>query len=286
MEVRRADLAGSWYPGDETQCRRAIEEFLEPGLPCPDTAGGIVGGIVPHAGWIFSGRIACNVIQCLRAGGEADTCVIFGMHLHRSNDNIIMKEGLWATPLGELEVDRNLAAQLTEEFSFDVETASRYDQDNTIEVQLPFIKYAFPEIRIVPMGLPPVPGSLKIARRTVEISRELGRKIIVVGSTDLTHYGYNYGYTPKGTGKEALKWVREVNDRRAIDLMVGMDEKRVIEESFDYHNICCPGAVAGAIASARELGAVKGKEIAYSTSYEVRPDSSFVGYSGIVFASA
>lgn len=283
MKVRRADLAGSWYPGEESHCSRTIEGFLDSELLCPDTWGDIVGGIVPHAGWVFSGEIACNVIKCLSVQDGADTCIIFGRHLHSRSDNIIMKKGQWATPLGNLEVDCDLATQLTAEFPFDVETTSRYDDDNTIEVQLPFIKHFFPEIKIVPIGLPPNSVSLKIAKRAVEISKEMGRKAIVLGSTDLTHYGYNYGYMPKGTGKKAVEWVKNVNDKRAVDLMVRMDENEVIDESFESHNICCPGAVATAIVAAKELGAVEAKQMIYSTSYDVRPDSSFVGYVGIVF---
>ncbi|MBW1852988.1 MAG: AmmeMemoRadiSam system protein B [Deltaproteobacteria bacterium] len=283
MKVRGADLAGSWYPGEESDCRRTIERFLDSELLCPDTWGDIVGGIVPHAGWVFSGKIACKVIECLSVKGGVDTCIIFGRHLHSASDNIIMKEGQWATPLGELEVDVDLAGQLTAEFPFDVETTSRYDHDNTIEVQLPLVKYFFPEIKIVPIGLPPNPASLDIAKRAVEISKGMGRKTIVLGSTDLTHYGPNYGYMPKGTGEEAVEWVKKVNDKRAVDLMVEMDENAVIDESFESHNICCSGAVAAAIAAAKELGAVKAKEMIYSNSYDLRQDSSFVGYVGIVF---
>ena len=283
MKVRGADLAGSWYPGGESDCRRSIEGFLDSELFSPDTSGDIVGGIVPHAGWVFSGKIACKVIQCISVKDGADTCIIFGRHLHSASDNIIMKEGWWDTPLGEIEVDGDLAGQLAAEFPFDVETTSRYDHDNTIEVQLPCIKYFFPEIRIVPIGLPPNQASLDIAKRAVEISKKMGRKTIVLGSTDLTHYGPNYGYMPKGTGEEAVEWVRKVNDRRAVDLMVAMDENSVIDESPKNHNICCAGAVAAAIAAVKELGAVKAKEMVYSNSYDVRPDSSFVGYVGIIF---
>ena len=283
MKTRGADLAGSWYPGGESECRRAIERFLDSELLCPDTWGDIVGGIVPHAGWVFSGKIACKVIECLSVKNGAETCIIFGRHLHSASDNIIMKEGQWATPLGGLEVDVDVASQLAAEFPFDVETTSRYDHDNTIEVQLPFIKYFFSDIGIVPIGLPPNPASLDIAKRAVEISKGMGRKTIVLGSTDLTHYGSNYGYMPKGTGEEAVEWVRKVNDRRAVDLMVAMDENAVIDESFESHNICCSGAVAAAIAAVKELGAVKAKEMMYSNSYDLRPDNSFVGYVGIVF---
>jgi hypothetical protein len=105
-----------------------------------------------------------------------------------------------------------------------------------------------------------------------------------VGSTDLTHYGYNYGFLPKGTGEQALEWVKTVNDRRVVGLMVEMDDEQVINEALNNANACCSGAAAAAIAAARELGARKGKIIKYATSYDVHPDSSFVGYVGIVFS--
>ncbi|MCP4683711.1 MAG: AmmeMemoRadiSam system protein B [Desulfobacterales bacterium] len=283
MGLRNADFAGSWYPGNESDCRKAIEEFSRAGLPCPGDTENMIGGIVPHAGWFFSGQIACNVIMCLADKSEADTCIIFGRHLHPGSNNFIMEHGRWDTPLGELEIDADLAARLTAEFPFTVETSSHYEQDNTIELQLPFIKYYFPHIKIVPIGLPPKNGSLEIAGRAAGISRAMGRRTIVLGSTDLTHYGYNYGYTPKGVGEDAIEWVKNTNDKRAVDLMVNMDEKGVIEDALKNHNACCSGAAGAAIAAARELGSKKGKKIIYFTSYDIRPDSSFVGYVGIVF---
>ena len=283
MGLRSADFAGSWYPGNRSDCRRAIEAFSEACLPCPGEVKNVVGGIVPHAGWFYSGQIACNVIKCLDRKSSPDTCIIFGRHLHPGSSNYIMKEGQWDTPLGDLEIDSELAARLAEEFPFTVETSTRYEQDNTIELQLPFLKYFFPQIKILPIGLPPKMNSITIAGRTAQISRELGRTAIVLGSTDLTHYGYNYGYAPKGVGEEAIEWVKNENDKRVVDLMVNMDEKGVIEEALESHNACCSGAAGAAIAAAKALGANKGKEIVYSTSYDIRPDSSFVGYVGIVF---
>ena len=283
MGMRRADFAGSWYPGSESDCRVTIEEFSDASIPCPDDIESVVGGIVPHAGWYFSGQIACNVIKCLNIKEDPDTCMIFGRHMHPGSDNIIMKEGQWATPIGALEIDTGIAERLTDEFAFTVETDSRYEQDNTIELQLPFIKYFFPQIKIVPISLPPKETSLEIAKRAAEISKSMGRRTIVLGSTDLTHYGYNYGYTPKGVGEDAVEWVKNVNDKRVVDLILEMDAKGVIQESLKNHNACCPGAAGAAIEAAKILGAKKGEKIIYSTSYDIRPNSSFVGYVGIVF---
>ncbi|HDG96998.1 MAG TPA: AmmeMemoRadiSam system protein B [Desulfobacterales bacterium] len=284
MDARRPDFAGSWYPAGKRECARAIEELMEESTHCPG-AGAAIGGIVPHAGWFYSGKLACNVIRCLAEDPTPDTCIIFGRHLHPTSPNYIMKEGAWRTPLGDLEIDAEVAGLLVGEFEFVVETAWKYEPDNTIELQLPFIKYFFGAIRIVPMGLPPKKNSLLIAKRAAEIAKEFGRKTIIIGSTDLTHYGYNYGFLPKGTGEDAVEWVKQENDRRVIDLMLQMDGAGVINEALSSQNACCPGAAASAMEASMVLGAKKAIEVGYYTSYDVRPDSSFVGYVGILFRS-
>ena len=282
-EVRSSDFAGSWYPGNESDCRASIEELSDSNLPCPGD-GDAVGGIVPHAGWFYSGKIACNVIKCLSQHNLPDTCIIFGRHLHPGSGNFIMERGRWATPLGDLEIDSELAKKLTGEFPFIIETSSHYEADNTIELQLPFIKYFFPKIKIVPIGVPPRLTSLEIARKAVEIAKSMSRKTIIVGSTDLTHYGYNYGYVPKGAGEEAVEWVKNKNDKQVVDLMLEMDGQGVIQESLKNHNACCSGAAGAAIEASKKMGAKRAEKILYYTSYDIRPDASFVGYVGIVLS--
>ena len=285
METRPADLAGAWYPGNEADCRTAISEMVAACPACSKEIDSAMGGIVPHAGWFYSGQIACNVIKCLADHVCPDTCIITGRHLGPGSPNYIMTEGAWETPLGNLEIDADLASPLIDEFSFTIETGSHYEPDNTIELQLPFIKYFFPETKILPLGLPPAQKSLEIGKRAAALSATLGRKTLVLGSTDLTHYGHNYGYSPKGSGETAVNWVKHENDRRVVDLMVKMDEKGVIREALENLNACCSGAAAAAIAAAKALGATRGEKITYATSYDIRPDTSFVGYAGIVFTN-
>jgi AmmeMemoRadiSam system protein B len=282
MNVRRASFAGSWYPDIPEACEREIKQFLGAGaLEIPK--GPWVGGIVPHAGWYFSGAIACQVIHALKTGTPPDLFILFGMHLHPDSPNYIMTEGAWETPFGEIAVETELARTLTERFSFRVETARNHAKDNTIELQLPFIKYFFPKARIVPMGLPPKETSLKIGRAAAEISSEMGMIARVIGSTDLTHYGFNYGFLPKGTGASAVNWVRNENDRKVIETMLVMNPAGVIEEALANRNACCSGAAAAAMAAGKALGASAAVQTAYATSYDKSPGESFVGYVGIVF---
>ncbi len=281
--LRRAAFAGSWYPSSAAECEKEIEGFLAEGKRFDFPAGKRVGGIVPHAGWFFSGSIACNVIRCLKSDDPPDVFVVFGMHLHSDSPCVMMAEGAWETPFGEIRVDEQLAGELTKQFSFTLESPVSFNQDNTIELQLPFIKYFFNEVKIVAMGVPPAQSSLEIGRAVVDIADHLNLRVKVIGSTDLTHYGRNYGFVAEGTGSQAVDWVRHQNDRRIIDLMLDMDAEKVINEALASHNACCSGAAATAIETAKHLGADRGRAIAYATSYDKNPGDSFVGYVGIVF---
>ena len=283
MNVRKAAFAGSWYPGRASECESEIKGFLKEYDTKRVSGRPLTGGIVPHAGWYFSGSIACNVIHCLKQAEPPDAIVIFGMHLHTGSPAYITVEGAWETPFGELVIHDDLAGELAKRFSFTVETTQRYTRDNTIELQLPFIKYFFEDVKIVPIGVPPVKNSLAVGKAVAEISRRLGLRVKVLGSTDLTHYGSNYGFTTRGTGAKALDWVVNENDRRVIDAMLAMDPESVISEAITNHNACCGGAAATAIAAAKALGAERAESIAYATSYDKSPGSSFVGYAGIVF---
>ena len=280
--VRRSMFAGSWYPSSATECEQEINSFLEEGknIKLPDRR--FVGGIVPHAGWYFSGSIACNVIHRLKSEAKPDVIVVFGMHLHPNSQCYLMAEGAWETPFGEIPVEEGLAAELVKKFSFTLETPDRFNQDNTVELQLPFIKYFFKDTKIVAMGVPPNRSSLKIGKSVIDLAKQMGLTAKVIGSTDLTHYGSNYGFSSRGRGKKAVDWVRNENDRRVIGAMLALEPEEVINEARASQNACCAGAAAAAIEAAKNLGANQADEIAYATSYDKSPGDSFVGYVGIL----
>ena len=80
METRKSDFAGAWYPANESDCKQTIEDFSKDSISCPKSEIEIFGGIVPHAGWYYSGKIASNVIKCMKNNRTPDTIVIFGKH--------------------------------------------------------------------------------------------------------------------------------------------------------------------------------------------------------------
>ena len=100
MEIKKADFAGSWYPGSSSGCEEDIREFLSsPGFRAvPEKTR--VAGIVPHAGWYFSGALACQVIRRLAHGDKPDVVVLFGKHMRPREQPDIMAGGWFETPLG------------------------------------------------------------------------------------------------------------------------------------------------------------------------------------------
>jgi AmmeMemoRadiSam system protein B len=174
MNLRKSVFSGSWYPARERDCEEQILGFLEEGKTLSVSVDNPIGGIVPHAGWFFSGSIACNVIHRISLSLQPDVVVVFGMHLHPESANYMMPEGQWETPFGPINVNTNIADALIRRHDFQLETPARFNQDNTIELQMPFIRYFFKEAEVVAMGVPPTENTLKIARSVVDVSQERG----------------------------------------------------------------------------------------------------------------
>lgn len=283
MSLRRPAFAGSWYPEEKRACRQQIEQFLAEEFSVPALSQPPRAGMVPHAGWFYSGAIACRVIEALRTEAIPDAIILYGMHMRPTQRPVMMDHGAWETPLGPLPVAENLAGYLTQRLSFSIEAPETPNRDNTIELQLPFIRYFFGEIPILAIGTPPSETAVDIAKTVVAGARELDLDLKIIGSTDLTHYGPNYGFTPHGKGAAAAAWVKAENDRRFIDAALGLNPEIVLGEALRHQNACCAGAAAATIQSALDLGASQGVLMAYTTSYDKIPGDSFVGYAGIAY---
>jgi len=296
MELKETRFAGTWYPGTGSECTRSmkvydreidIQPVLDEVIPAYATRR-FAGGIVPHAGWYFSGKTAYSVFKTIdritsSSAQKPDLFFVFGMHLPPRGPNYLFIDEGYETPLGPIKVHLRAAELLAQSFEFVRETARSSVSDNTTELQLPFIKHLFPDAEIVTLGVSPDERALSIGERAHEIALELGAYPCFIGSTDLTHYGPNYGFTPQGTGSQSVRWVREHNDREIVDAFIQAVPREVISKALASHNACCPGAAAAAIAAVRRGGAQRGYLVDYTTSYERHPDSSFVGYAGVLF---
>ena len=286
MTVRKRCLPPGWYPGGEAETRREIEGMLAgregsgpAGARTVARAGNTraVAGIVPHAGWHFSGRLALDVLSILCRG--IDTIVIIGGHMGAADRIVAAFEDAFETPLGELRADRRLLDHLRGL----VDIEEDRERDNTVEVHLPLVRYLAAGAMVLGMRAPPSAVSEALGTAIAEAAASLGRRVAVAGSTDLTHYGSAYGYAPAGRGNEAVRWVRDVNDRRIVERMLALDAHDSLERARRERSACSVGGAAAAMSFARASGAREGTLVGYMTSWDVQPADSFVGYAGIVY---
>ncbi|MBN1510934.1 MAG: AmmeMemoRadiSam system protein B [Phycisphaerae bacterium] len=289
VTLREPVMADRFYPGSPDACRAEAEQYcrLEP-ADLDAVRRPARGGIVPHAGWICSGRVAGRVFAVLKQTARPQTFVLFGtMHRVRGRVARLQGEGRWATPLGAFEVNASLAQEVLERTDLVVDDPAAHQDEHSLEVQTPFIKHLFPDATILPILMPPVSEAVSIGRLVGDAIAATGEEALVIGSTDLTHYGPAYGFVPQGLGEEGYNWARDVNDRRLLDSMLHFQPDEVVPEAVQHHNACGPGAIAATMAAVARLGATTAALLTHTTSREVLGDRSFggaVGYAGIVYS--
>jgi len=288
MERRSAIVSGQFYPSNEKLARGHIEECLATAKKV-EGIGKVVAGIVPHAGWTFSGPTAAKVFAQIDSENPPPAFVLFGaVHRWGTKGAAVYSKGSWETPLGDLEIDSAMAEKMLKALGDILEESPQaHSGEHSIEVQLPFISYLFPKAKIVPISLPPTKQSHLIGGKIGAFLKEEYPDTVVIGTTDLTHYGPNYGFAPQGVGDEALKWVKEDNDASIVSLAVAMKDDQIVADAEKRRNACGAGAMAGTVAAAKALGAVRGTLLEYITSHDMMPfrkASDFVGYAGIAFS--
>lgn len=291
MQTRKPIVAGQFYPGRHDSCVDEINEYLDRIVLKQSLPETIVAGIVPHAGWTFSGLLAAKVFSAISQQHEkVHTFVIFGAaHGYFGRTPAVYDTGIWITPLGEAAIDEDLAVAVLKTGTAVSDTAA-HRSEHSIEVQVPFIQHLFDGAKILPIIVPPAQEAVALGRAVGKIiNAEKDKKIVCIGSTDLTHYGPRYGFTPMGIGADALDWASSVNDKMFIDLAVKLEAEDLLAGAAEHCNSCGPGAAAAAIAAAKELGKTKGLLLGYTNSNEVMfkemgtTSADSVGYAAIVF---
>jgi AmmeMemoRadiSam system protein B len=281
MSRRKRNLPRGWYPWDGKDCKKEIESFLEGWSPPSNLQIKGFGGIVPHAGWYFSGRLSARVFSALKSKRKVDLVVVFGGHLGTEDLPLVVAEGSWETPFGDIEIHTDFVNHLMKRIGMKKETP--LSGDNTIEIQLAIVKHSFPESKLLALRSPVSPKAVSLGEEVAAIAHEEGLSIIAIGSTDLTHYGPNYGFLKKGIGPSAVEWVKKENDKGFIDCALKMDSEGLLKHALENDSACSAGAAASALATCKSLGAEKGILLDYYTSYDILPDESFVGYAGILY---
>jgi len=292
MMIREPVVAGRFYPADREGVLRQIAAMRVP-EEFPKVPDRPVGGIVPHAGWVFSGETAYTVLSAIHSRRAPHTFVLFGATHRPVLDNALFPEGAWRTPLGDVRVDERLAGEILARAAAEnlvQADPNAHEGEHSIEVQLPLIQHLFPDAQIVPILVPGDDRAVALGRMVGNVIRDRRADAVCLGSSDLTHYGPMYGFTPKGMGEAALRWVRDENDRRILDLIAGLKAEQIVPEARDHLNACGSGAIAATLAAVGVLGAIKGIVLCYTTSFDIMQEQTgradyeaAVGYPGVVF---
>jgi len=270
MHVRPPVVAGTFYPADAETLRTTVEQYLDESgeTPAPERVAAV---IAPHAGYPYSGPTAAHAFARMR-GAHPKRIVLLGRsHRYRYPGVQIMREGAYATPLGELPIDAPFAeelVQLAESIGADIEGDEAHYPEHGLEVELPFIQAAVGDISIVPVlfGSPPERWHAAFGAGLAQV---LSEEDIVVVSTDLSHY------LPE----------REANalDQASLDCVLSKDYIALAREDAAGHcALCGATAVVAGMACALERGADDWRLLDYRTSGAASGDfSRVVGYGAV-----
>lgn len=259
-------VAGKFYDSDPGTLSHVVALMVDEGAQRQKA----LGIISPHAGFMYSGRVAGAVYSRIEM---PEAFVLLGPnHTGRGAAVSIVSEGSWQIPTGSFEVDNELAQSIMLHSPVVTEDASAHAYEHSLEVQLPFIAHFRADARIVPITIMRMTSEeMKALGLGIAAAvRETGRDVLVVASSDMSHYV---------SDSEA-----RTKDHLAIDKILGMDPEGLYE-TVTSHGIsmcgCLPSVVM--LHAALALGAGEAELVKYATSGEVSGDmGQVVGYAGVI----
>ena len=261
--MRPPAVAGQFYPGSPVELSRQLDELMPPAEVLP-----ILGGVVPHAGYVYSGGIAATVHSRLP---KRETYVILGPNHHGIGSPVALSRDSWRTPLGVVTPDLELADLLAGSIIDQDETAHQHE--HSIEVQLPFLQRRFGDFKFlaISMAMQDEMTAVEVGEEIARAALKLKRDCTVIASSDFTHY------EPRDVARKV--------DSQIIEAILNLDIPQIYSRVYRYNASSCGiGPIAATIAASRLLGAGSGKLLRYGNSGDVSGDyNQVVGYGAIVF---
>ena len=264
--IREAIVAGKFYPASPDKLKEMTMDMMDKKAARQDA----IGLVSPHAGYIYSGAVAGAAISRIKL---KDTFIIMGPnHTGMGRPFSIMTDGAWRTPLGDVNIDTELARRILASSKYLEEDIEAHRFEHSIEVQLPFLQYFGRQFRLVPIVLSCADITVysEIGRAIAVAVRDLDRKAVIIASSDMTHY------EPHDSARK--------KDDMAIEAILELDEVKLLKRVKDFNiSMCGYAPVVSLVTAARELGADKAELVKYQTSGDASGDySSVVGYAGII----
>src|SRR3989442_71792 len=226
--------------------------------------------IGPHAGYIYSGKVAGETYQQADLPGKF--IILCPNHTGRGAQVAIMSEGSWRTPLGDVPIDAEIAQKLKEASPLFEEDTAAHQLEHSLEVHLPFLQYLKGNLSFVPInvGTSELAGLQEIGSAVAQVVKSAREPILIISSTDMTHY-------------ESADRARE-KDQRAIQAMLDLDAQKLFDTVHGYRITMCGYAPTTAtLFASNRLGARKAELVRYANSGDVTGDyGSVVGYAGLI----
>jgi AmmeMemoRadiSam system protein B/AmmeMemoRadiSam system protein A len=258
--VRQPVFAGQFYSADSAMLTNQVKTFLKNAEP--RQVNNVIAVIVPHAGYIYSGQIDADAYNQVK-GNDYDLIVILGTnHTTAGFKGIsVYPEGAFGTPIGKLEIDDKIAAELLKKDKDITADLSVHKQEHSIEVQIPFIKYLFPKVKILPIivGKPDIDMCTRFGKALSGVLR--GKKVLIVASSDLSHYPH-FDDAIKVDNK-TLKTIAGLNPKEIVSVMQSQMERNIPQL---VTCACGEAPIIAAVITAKELGANSALIISYSNS--------------------
>lgn len=264
--LREPAVAGSFYPGNAAALRADVRSYLSP----QQDRVRAIGCIAPHAGYVYSGRVAGAVFSGLEI--PSSCIVLCPNHTGFGHPLAIMKEARWRTPLGDLVIDSDLAGKLLLAFPALVEDFAAHRSEHAIEVELPFLQVVRPDVEFVPIAIGT--GRLLLLEHLGEalatVVQHSEQPVLIIASSDMNHYEDDSTTRAK--------------DHKAIDRILALDPRGLYETVMSESiSMCGFGPAVAMLTAAKRLGARKAELVQYATSGDVTGDrETVVGYAGII----
>lgn len=266
--TRKPAVAGQFYPGTGKSLSKELDSMVDRSLRKESA----IGVLSPHAGYIYSGRVAGAVLSSIK--GRPIYVIIGPNHTGLGTAFSICASDTWITPLGEVRVNQKLAGAITEKSKYVKEDETAHLYEHSIEVQIPILQALQKNFTIVPIvvGTGDFEACRAVGKDIASAIKELKMEgdVTIIASSDMTHYESQAS--------------AEEKDKKAIAAILELDEAKLMETVEKFNITMCGYAPAAVmLTAAKELGAKRARLVKYETSGATSGDfSSVVGYAGIV----
>ena len=265
--VRRAAVAGQWYPKDPERLAAAVDQHLA-AIPTAARNEAPRAIVAPHAGLMYSGPVAAYAYDAARLRSPATLVLVGPSHFVPFEGVSIWPAGEWQTPFGPLPVDRALADAIADASPEIVEFPQAHGREHSLEMQLPFIGRLMPDASIVPMVMGHQTRSTAFALAGALATAIARRRdqVLLVASSDLSHY--EDARTAGLLDGEIIRHVEALDPDALMDAL-----------EREPRHACGGGPMVAVMEAARQLGARHARVLRYADSGDVSGDkSSVVGY--------